>query len=394
MKKLCILFCLAALVCSCEIPFAIDDISEPRFLVECVPAAGDGFYVLVAYADPAYGTRSKTPYALKSGDIEITVNDKKIAADGLEWNQTGNYCVSHVSGQFNSGDKVSVSVKGKDMPTASGSTVIPEKPAIASLTAEKSSDPKDTTTVKVALKMSHELADDEYYGICIAVKEELYFLELSMLPPFFVRDTMYYSYHTTPGQVASMSDINNMDLDAFAQVQYTYGGLVNRHMEEEYSYSPMVLLSGRQFNGSNYSFYLNSSYSFFDVFDDIDMGDYDDPGYEEPEYPEDPEEPEEPEEPEDPEPYRIPIGSKMWYEVEVFRLSEELYNYCKAQYLAEFNLLSNFGVTPPNFTYSNILGGLGVVGGVSHVVTEKIPDPYNKEPEMPSMEDLIKLLSR
>ena len=28
-------------------------------------------------------------------------------------------------------------------------------------------------------------------------------------------------------------------------------------------------------------------------------------------------------------------------------------------------MLSNFGVTPPNFTYSNIVGGIGIVGAMS-----------------------------
>ena len=64
------------------------------------------------------------------------------------------------------------------------------------------------------------------------------------------------------------------------------------------------------------------------------------------------------------------------YVVELYRLSEELYNYFKAQYLMEFNMLSNFGVTPPNFTYSNVLGGLGIVGGISGVRTQwlELPD--------------------
>ena len=83
---------------------------------------------------------------------------------------------------------------------------------------------------------------------------------------------------------------------------------------------------------------------------------------------------------------------KTWYQIEVFRLSEELYNYCKAQYLMDYNILANFGVTPPNFTYSNVRNGLGVVGGISRCSSELLPDPFNKEPEMPTMEDLLKAL--
>ena len=159
----------------------------------------------------------------------------------------------------------------------------------------------------------------------------------------------------------------------------------------------MALLSSRQFDGNTYTFYLNASYSFFD--DILDgMGDYDggtsEPDYTDyPDYTDDNEEPEdEPDVPDEPTEYKIPIGSKTWYQLEVYHLSEELYNYCKAQYLKDFNILSNFGVTPPNFTYSNISGGIGIIGGISRFTPEKVPDPDNKEPEMPSMQDLLKLL--
>ena len=42
---------------------------------------------------------------------------------------------------------------------------------------------------------------------------------------------------------------------------------------------------------------------------------------------------------------------------------------CKAQYLGNFDMLSNFGVSPPNFTYSNIRGGIGITGAMSSSIT-------------------------
>ena len=66
--------------------------------------------------------------------------------------------------------------------------------------------------------------------------------------------------------------------------------------------------------------------------------------------------------------------------------------YCKAQYLINFNMLSNFGVTPPNFTYSNVYGGLGVVGGISCTVTEAVQAPDSQEPEMPNLWDLLQMM--
>ena len=388
---------MAALVCSCEIPFSIEDISEPRFLVECVPAAGaDTLDVMVAYADAAYSKKRAGKYNFSSDNVEITVNDKPVNTSALKWSQKGNYFQSYICGSFAPGDRITVTAKGKDMPTATGSSVIPEEPKLAEVKIASTGDKKDTTALRVSVKMAEPVRNGDYYGIEIKVYEETYFVELTQEPPFIRMDTTKYTLHTTPGQVASMADINNMDLDGFAQVRYIYGGLINRSRGETYEYRPMVLLSSRQFDGDTYSFYLNASFSFMDDILDGMTGDtgyeepdvVDDPDYgEEPEYPED-----DPEYPEEPEEYRIPIGFKTWYEVEVFHLSDELYNYCKAQYLADFNILSNFGVTPPNFTYSNIEGGLGVVGGVSRTSSGLIPDPNNKEPEMPSLMDLIGML--
>lgn len=398
MKKLLIIFCLAALVCSCEIPFSIKDISEPRFLIECIPTPGDSTVVLVGYADAAYSNKHGA-YAFKNSDAEISVNDKVLNTDNLKWEREGNLFHAILRNGFKSGDRVSISVKGAAMPTASASTVVPEEPGISSLSITPTGDKKDTTALRVVLKLSKPVADDDYYGLEITVHQEIYQIEITDEPPFFKRDTILYKYHTTPGQAASMSDINDMDLDAFAQVQYSYGSLINRYFGDSYSYSPMVLLSSRQFDGDTYSFYLNSSFSFFDVFDNMpDDFDYENPDEPEAGEPEDPyyddDDPYYPEEPEEPEVLIFTIGVKTWYEMEVFRLSEELYNYCKAQYLQEFNLLANFGVTPPNFTYSNVQGGLGAVGGAARGKTERIPDPNNKEPEMPNLADLLKQLTK
>ncbi len=397
MKKYWILLAMAALVCSCEIPFSLEDISEPRFLVECVPAAGaDTLDVMVAYADAAYSKKRVGKYPFSSENVEITVNDKPVNTSALKWVQKGNCFRSYICGDFAPGDRVTVTAKGKEMPTATGSSIIPEEPKLAEVKIASTGDKKDTTALRVSVKMAEPVRNGDYYGMEIKMYEESYFVELTEEPPFFRMDTVKYTLHTTPGQVASMADINNMDLDGFAQVRYVYGGLINRSRGETYEYRPMVLLSSRQFEGDTYSFYLNASFSFIDeildgmtgdtgyeepdVVDDTDYGD-------EPEYPED-----DPEYPEEPEVYRILIGLKTWYEIEVFHLSDELYNYCKAQYLMDFNILSNFGVTPPNFTYSNIEGGLGVVGGVSRTSSGLIPDPNNKEPEMPGLMDLIGML--
>lgn len=385
MKKSVCLLILALLACSCEIPFSIDDISEPRFLIECVPTAGDGaFDVMVAYADPAYGERRVGQYPFRPGDVSITVNDNPVATASMTWEQSGNYYTSSISGKFAPGDRVTVSVSGDGIPEATGTTVIPDEPVIKSVDITKINDKEDDNGKRFTVKLAEPVKEGEYYGLEIIVYEESYMLEIMKTPPFYKLDTLKYEYGTTPGQLASMSDINNLDLDAFAQVRYKYGGLINSGGPYA-EYRPMVLLGCRQWDGDSYSFYLNASFDFGDILDGMPSGDTDYPVVDPYPYVPEPEDPD-PDEPEDPEEtYTIPIGAKTWYRIELFRLSEELFNYCKAQYLMDYNILSNFGVTPPNFTYSNIRGGLGVVGGVSCTRTELYPDPDNKDPDIPGL---------
>jgi hypothetical protein len=175
--------------------------------------------------------------------------------------------------------------------------------------------------------------------------------------------------YTTAGQIASTADINKLDLDGFMSVNYK-DGMVESGM---FSGEPMMLLTDKMFDGSTYSFYINSidSFSWADFDIDFDIDGIDDSYVtntdEMPDFPDDYEDPGEGED----EPYYIYfiVSESQEVQMEVFRLSEELFNYCKAQYLMNFNMLSNFGLSPPNFTYTNVSGGVGIVGGISSVKT-------------------------
>lgn len=401
MKKTVILFAFAALLCACEIPFALDDVSDPRFLVECVPACGDvEFDIKVAYAEPMYLKRLEKVYQFNKSDISLEINGKAYPVDKLEWSQRGNTLRTSFPGGLKEGDEISISVSGKSMPTAHASTVVPKAPRIKSLEITKADDKEESIARKFVLKLADDVHEDDHFGMTISVYEDMYNARISQTPPFFSIDTIPFNSRTVPGQMITMSDINNMDLDAFAQAQYKLGGLVNDGNSD--GYYPMLLVTGKQFSNNSYTFYVNADLFDFSFMDDIDLGglgDYDDTGeyvYDVPDdegddeyYDDEYDDDEYEDEPQDIVMY---LGSKRRYAVEVFRLSDELYNYCKAQYLMDFNLLANFGVTPPNFTYSNVHNGLGVVGGVSRAYTGELQDPFNKEPEMPTMEDILGML--
>ncbi len=56
------------------------------------------------------------------------------------------------------------------------------------------------------------------------------------------------------------------------------------------------------------------------------------------------------------------------YEATIYRISEELYRYYHTNLLANENSLSELGLSRSNFTFSNIKGGFGILGGMAGTV--------------------------
>ena len=90
MKRFLVILAFAALACSCEIPFSIKDISESRFMIQCMPVPGDDAFLLnIAYANPAYGEKRVGLYPFKSADVKVEVNGKTLDCSKLVWEQDG-----------------------------------------------------------------------------------------------------------------------------------------------------------------------------------------------------------------------------------------------------------------------------------------------------------------
>lgn len=370
--KISVLLAFAAALSSCEIPFALDDVSEPVIYLQYIPAGGgEAPGMRLAYADPAFGKDSGKRYSLSARDVSISVNGKAMPLDDSQIESDGNMFTLRPGCRFAPGDQVRVEVKGHGVKDVHAETTVPQMPEIASVGLEKVQRDSSEAT-RVLMTLPSAVSDRDYYGLKTAIRTTAVSMTVPKMPPMpqfgptaafplpVQLDTTVSVIYTTAGQIATTADINNLDLDGFASISFENGFISSGLFRGE----PMMLLSSRRFDGAEYSFYVNSldSFSWSDIDFDFDFDEPDEPV--EPVDPVDPEEPEEPEEPEMPDP-KILISSKQEIRLELYRLSDELYNYCKAQYLVSFNMLSNFGVTPPNFTYSNIVGGIGIVGAMS-----------------------------
>lgn len=59
------------------------------------------------------------------------------------------------------------------------------------------------------------------------------------------------------------------------------------------------------------------------------------------------------------------------YRIKVYRFSPEMYSYIRARYVSDNSVLpSHLGFTPPTYTYTNIVGGIGVFGAVTAYESE------------------------
>lgn len=408
-KRLAIAAILLLAAVSCEIPFEIDNISEPKLYVHYLPSEGTPRMKL-GYAEPAFGKLSTAKYNFRDSDISVLVNGKAATIRRQEKTESdpgGNtlFIIPEVEGGLKPGDKVEVSLRGDNVPEAYAYTVIPESPTVTSVELKPvTRDSSDAT--QITLHLSKAVEDGEYYGLKTAIRtttilgyisEETYDLLKSMglgdmelltglgglsgipgIPEIPVQyDTTVMLSYTTAGQIATTADINKLDLDGFMSVNYQ-NGIIESGM---FSSEPMMLLTDKQFDGSAYSFYINSVDAFsFDIFD-LDMGELDDSYVMQtgdmPDMPDYPDDSGGSEEDEEPLYIYFVVSEEQKVQLEVFRLTEELFNYCKAQYLMNFNMLSNFGVSPPNFTYTNVSNGIGIVGGISSFRTIWYDVPKN-----------------
>lgn len=63
------------------------------------------------------------------------------------------------------------------------------------------------------------------------------------------------------------------------------------------------------------------------------------------------------------------------YKVLMLKISEDFYRYFNGQWDRENNILASMGLASPTFTYTNITGGLGVLGTLSHTESEWFDNP-------------------
>jgi len=339
MKRFLHIAVLALLAVSCEIPFELDQAGSPLIFVQAV--AQDGSMVITPrYAAPVNGGSGKV---LPDGlEVRLQVNGKPAAVQSME---NGQY---RCEGPFQEGDLFALELSAEGLTSASGSTSLPGKPVITDFSWQNIQ--VDTIrAVEVRMSLDHAPGEGEYYGIQISCQMNITYADTS---------TDSFTMAGTPGYVLSAADAGSMDLEDFMQVNFQDGVLGGK------DYAPITLVTKKQFDGTLYKFYLDSyDATMLDALrsampgaDDtggavgggIISGDINEGGGQG-----------------GLDPSKIPVAIQTIYTFTLSRLSTEFFLYTKALYQSNFDFLSNMGLTPANFTYTNISGGLGMVGALS-----------------------------
>lgn len=329
----------ALALAACEIPFPVENISEPALYVQYLASPGFGSKVMVAYASPAFSQEAAADALadMSNLSLRISLNGEPVLIPE-EPQRTGNYMIFGPLAPLKAGGRLELGASLPGCPEVLARTEIPSPPAVESVTMTPAGDEEEL--LKVNVRLAGAPLEDSRFALRVIVRRtDRYSITL----PDGTESEKEFSgtFYETPEQIASTADLASLDLDAFASVNYEEGGFIGRG-----GGGMLNLLTDKQFNGAEYSFY-------------IDRHDYQAGPEQEPEAG-----------------AKIThLGGETLYSIVLYLLSEEAYNFCKAAYLTNFNMLSNFGVTPPNFTYTNVKGGLGVVGALSGAVSGPITAP-------------------
>lgn len=331
---------------SCETPFALSDSVEPELFVQFIPSTVEGNTVLrVQYTQPIAGDKHDSKYqeSFIPDSVSLLVNGKSRKISGHDESWTCDWKVRMTDESFNEGDEIELYVSGGGAHPVSASTKVPPMPQVKDLQLVSANIADSTEIMRLTFSLQEDVSEGEYYGL--QIREELTNITFYEDTAGVKADTLVLERYVSAGQLATAADLATLDLDAYAQISYV-DGLITTISPTR----PMMLLTDRLFEGNRYSCYIGSvdSREWAVIGDTTETQEN-----------------------------KVIIDKQKYcrYKFYIYRLSDELFRYSKAQFLSYFNALSNFGLTPPNFTYTNVRGGMGVTGGIACYETDWIDVP-------------------
>ncbi len=357
------------LLFGCEYDFPLKSIGDEDRLSVVAVANQDGtMFINVETAVPinkyAPGERADTSLT----KLELTVNGQRSRLFRLD-SLYGESSLStlrfwQAAEAVRPGDEVSIAAQGATTKEVTASFKMPSAPVISKVEAyvQVNEYPEladlglfdsavKTQMFKVTLA---DASEDDYYGIQLLLDSKSIFIAEDT-------DTVRnagISYADVQDAVSGNSAISYetnrffaADYDGITANRYVYGNRI-------FLFSGSVLRDGTVEFGSYYS--PSVSYSGIQQrwVQDPETGEYSEM---------------------DGVKYSYTVDNR--YRIVLYKVSDEFYHYCKSLYMIENNLFAEVGLSPTNFSYTNISGGFGVLGGLSATQSDWIPAPVEASAE-------------
>ena len=332
---------------ACEGSFEIEQGGEYKIYVQAI-ANSSFVYITPRLAAPVGSAPKETEFT-----VEAQVNGEPLRIQKIE-REDDLPCYlampSSVLNAFEEGDEIKIKVSCPDAKEASGSTSIYSGNPIIGAEIDNYLMFKDAQNErygkKVKLILDRAPEAGEHYALKITMVSELYYSD---------GRTTTQTYHRAPGYLISQLELTRFDLEDYMRFNFD-----ETYLGGSGEYQPLTLLPDHRFDGNTYTFYLGGwdEELIRDITNSTPQGDGSmaggniisgNIGQDK-------------DTPDHPKPEEKPVGQHTGYMFTLYRLSPEFFYYAKALYQSNFDFLSNMGLTPANFTYSNVDGGLGFVG--------------------------------
>ena len=334
-----VLLLLAALsVQSCTSTFELDEINaSQKLVVYCMPVAGRDTTIIQLSKSIPVNMAGIPPQGLPDANIDFTVNGKSYPA---QWNQekTSNLPAQcyYVVTPIREGDTVSITADADGLPTVSSATQIPAPPIVDRVELSYKHSYESGDLMQTSITFTDTPSADNYYGVRIIsrrVKQERY---LSYLTGEWVYATDISDPSPLTADLTDEPLLNNqIGLDETLELDY------------DYCYN-LYIWDDKRLDSPTYTLRLNSYYFPSSI-------------------------------EESPEFYHKRYDE---YKIYFYHLTPEFYRYLKSVNDIYNNELGKNGLAPIRSHYSNVEGGIGLVGGCQLLETDWIQNPDETTPSV------------
>lgn len=306
------------LLSSCTYHFELDDVnSSPKLVLYSYPGSGDTTVVQLSRSLPV-SQKGELVRGLKGADVHLFVNGEMVSLAWTDDSMPGVPAQSYYAVKtFEDGDNVNITAAAEGMKAVSSATIVPSQFPLTSINmALKNGEPNQ---LQFQIHFTDNVLTEDYYALKVERKRQFW----------------------NDGKYSEENSSLTLNLDDEPLLNSS-SGLDDILMIENVFYQNLYYWDDTKIQGKSYTVRLNTNYE----------ADYEDD-------------------------FITPNGvehikCQVKYKISLYSLSEELYRYLKSLNDQKNNGLGNSELAPIRSTYTNVINGIGVVGGCRMFQTEWI----------------------